>query len=126
MKFSATLPGVAVIGFLAVTMPMALLAVLLHESGHIFTALCLNVAIKELGVCGKGPFIRRSPSLVQNHELMIASAGIVVNLILAMMFPGGRFAVINWILVVSNLIPFFGSDGQRIVRILKAARKTLT
>jgi Zn-dependent protease len=118
MKFSATLPGVAIFGVLAAWMPLGILAALLHECGHILTALYLSVPVLEIGICGRGPFIRRRPASFRDHELAIASAGVVVNLLLALCFAGTQFATVNWILAVSNLIPCFGSDGQRILRLL--------
>jgi Zn-dependent protease len=126
MNFRAHLPrvtytvsGLGVMLLMLVLLPPGVAAILLHELGHIVAALACGVAVREVGVCGKGMFIRRKVSGDRATELVISSAGIFVNLVLAWPLLGSRFATANLVLALFNMIPAFGSDGQRILALLR-------
>ena len=98
---------------------LALLALFLHEGGHILAAWSLGVKVKRVGISHKGMYIVRecgSPS----HNLSIALAGPLLNLLLAGCFrrTAPIFAVLNLGMGLSNLIPAAGSDGQHAWKLL--------
>ena len=120
------LPGVARFGWTQGVLAAGLLGVslALHEAGHILVALLTGTTICECGVSHKGPYIARKAASSGRYELMIASAGICVNILLALALWFGSammhwLAGINLFLAASNMLPLFGSDGQRIVRLLR-------
>ncbi|MGA3046181.1 MAG: site-2 protease family protein [Terracidiphilus sp.] len=95
-------------------------SLLLHEVGHMVTAMSLGVPVREFGLCLYGAYTRRAPSGSQWKETLIAFAGPSVNLLLA--FPclllhriGIQLAFCNLTLFVVNLAPLPSSDGLRIV-----------
>jgi Zn-dependent protease len=100
-------------------------SLLLHECGHALTARWLGVRVQEVGVCLKGPYIRRERALDARQEAVIALGGPMVNAFLAVevwRVGGGLgcwLALFNLVLLVSNLLPFPGSDGQRILSSLQ-------
>lgn len=108
---------------------IALYVIFLHEAAHIAAALWLGINVKRVGVSWKGAYIVREagPPLA---NIMTTLAGPFVNLLLAATWPANhRFAVVNLIFGVSNLLPIWGSDGQRaLAQITKGyrARTVLT
>ena len=90
-----------------------------HEAGHAFTAMATGTRLSAVGFCLRGAYIRRSKARC-GLELLISAAGPAVNLVLAVLLwgsvgIGGWLAQMNAFLVLINLVPFGGSDGQRIV-----------
>ena len=120
MRLTVTKRGLISFILLAILLPFGVLAIVLHECGHLLMAFICKVKVKELGLCAKGAFIRRSPADSHHEELLIASAGIATNLLLAMTFHGTRLATINCAVALVNVIPFLGSDGQRILQTIKS------
>lgn len=51
-------------------------------------------------------------------EFIIASAGPIFSLALALLFENQNFAIINFIIFMSNMMPIYPLDGGRIIRIL--------
>jgi stage IV sporulation protein FB len=97
-------------------------SLLLHEAGHMLVALMLGVPVREFGLCLGGAYNRRGTAGRSRHELLIASAGPLVNLCLvaSMFLPviGPQLAFCNLVLCVMNLLPLPASDGLRILRAL--------
>ncbi len=108
---------------------LLLLSLLLHEAGHIGAAILTDTRIDAVGVCLKGPYIRRQAASSKLADLGIASAGLAVNVVIILAFWNATgvlhwLAALNAYFAVSNLIPFGGSDGQRILRLLRGQTPT--
>lgn len=103
---------------------LLVLSLLLHEAGHIAVALLTGTRVDAAGICLKGPYIRRQVASSKCADLAIASAGLAVNALIILAFWNTTgilhwLAALNAYFAVSNLIPAFGSDGQRILRLLR-------
>jgi Zn-dependent protease len=101
-------------------------SLLLHEMGHMLAATALGVPVREFGLCMGGAYNRRGTASRRRQELLIASAGPMVNLLLicTLFLPliGPQLAYCNLVLCVINLLPLPASDGQRILRALFVSR----
>lgn len=118
--------------------------VLLHEFGHIFTARAFGVKTPDVTLLPIGGVARleRVPERPL-HEFLIALAGPMVNVVIALGLAaagaslnpaslasvdnGGvplidRLAMVNLFLAVFNLIPAFPMDGGRVLRALLASQ----
>jgi Zn-dependent protease len=100
-------------------------SLLLHEMGHMLVALALGVPVREFGLCLGGAYNRRGTASRRRDELLIASAGPLVNLFLVatLILPliGPQLAFCNLVICVMNLLPLPASDGLRILRALFAS-----
>ncbi len=101
-----------------------LLAVVLHELGHIVAMAChgMGVSLLELSPFGLRLIRRQSRMISPGGEITISLAGSVVNLIaggLAWHFCPGRFGLLfgsaSMVLGAFNLLPVQGLDGGRIL-----------
>ena len=91
------------------------IAMLLHECGHLFAALVLGLRIKNVGMkWNKGLYtVRQQGTPLQN--LLVALGGPLANLILfaaASRVP--LFGLANFCYALANMLPIEGSDGYRI------------
>jgi Zn-dependent protease len=100
-------------------------SLLLHEMGHMLVASMLGVPVREFGLCLGGAYNRRGTASRRRQELLIASAGPMVNLLLigSLVLPliGPQLAYCNLVLCVVNLLPLPSSDGLRILRALSGS-----
>ena len=91
------------------------IAMLLHECGHLTAALLLRVRIKKIGMkWNKGLYIVREQGTPQ-QSLLIALAGPFTNLLLigtSLWIP--LFGAANFCYALANMLPIQGSDGYRI------------
>jgi membrane-associated protease RseP (regulator of RpoE activity) len=115
--------GIALMGWRpgAVEGVLVIVCLLLHEVGHMVTAVALGVPVREFGVCGRGAYNRRAHSGRRRTEILISFSGPMMNLCLV--YPshflpiiGNQLALYNLILCIVNLLPIPASDGQRILR----------
>jgi Zn-dependent protease len=117
--------GIALDGW-KLGLPIGLLLVaslLLHEAGHILMALSLRVPVREFGLSMTGAFTRRAYATTRRDEILIAVAGPMMNLLLAipLLFLhhiGSQLAMANLALGIINLLPIPASDGMRILKTL--------
>ena len=94
---------------------LGVLAMLLHECGHLVTAKMLGVRVKKVGFgWRKGIYIRREQGSPL-ESILIALAGPLANII---MIPLSHsvplFALANCCYALGNLLPIDGSDGSRV------------
>lgn len=117
--------------------PYFLLALLLHEAGHLLAARACNVTVTEFGLgwgrklfgfrwrgvdCGVrllpvGAYVRFDLNELQERPLgqqvLILLAGIVVNLVAASATNGTPFSAMNFLLAASNILPLYQQDGWK-------------
>jgi Zn-dependent protease len=96
---------------------LGIIAMLLHECGHLLAALVAGVRIKNVGMkWNKGLYtVREQGTPLQN--LIIAAAGPVTNIVLCSTAPWAPlFALANFCYAMANALPIEGSDGYRIAR----------
>lgn len=91
-----------------------IIALVLHELGHILTALSFSLKIRRVGIDWRGPYtVIQTGTRIQ--EAVTALAGPFVNLLTAILFwnqfPQLRY--ISLILGLTNLIPLWKTDGAR-------------
>lgn len=113
------------------------LAMLLHELGHLVVARICHVPAQELGLgWGKqlyqwqlgsvrfklhalpiGAYVRLDMTRLQqrplDQQVFILLAGIIVNLILAATTAGTMFSLMNLLLATTNLLPLYQQDGWK-------------
>lgn len=112
-------------------------AMLIHELGHLLAARVCRVPAPELGM-GWGPrvwgfsrggvefklhalpvgaYVRFDVRELQrrplSQQVLVLLAGIVVNLCAAALFPGTIFGAMNLLLAATNLLPFYQQDGWK-------------
>lgn len=101
--------------------------VLIHELFHLFSALLLGIDVKSIVILPFGMTLRLSQNVVRypKKEMVIAAAGPLSNvlmLILANFMPYSQnlliFMVVNWSVLLLNLVPVPPLDGGRILRAL--------
>jgi hypothetical protein len=96
------------------------LSLLAHEAGHVTVAQLSGKRVTAVGFCFRGAYNRREAAEGAT-EFAISAAGPAVNLAIAAALnlqPGiaGWLGQLNLIVALFNLLPFGGSDGQRMVR----------
>jgi Zn-dependent protease len=96
------------------TMSLGIIAMVLHEFGHLVTSLMVGIKVKSVGMCMKGMYIvREAGSPMKN--LLVSLAGPLTNVALILLFwhVSTTFTLANFCLAVCNLAPVRGSDGDR-------------
>jgi stage IV sporulation protein FB len=100
--------------------PLAMLACLLHELGHLAVLHWLEIDVKRIRLTAIGAEIVMTEGMSYGQEAAAAFAGPGVNLLLALLFSGlewGKlFAGLNLVLGCFNLLPIGGLDGGRVLR----------
>ncbi|WP_204101386.1 M50 family metallopeptidase [Occallatibacter savannae] len=94
---------------------LGVLAMLLHECGHLVAALLLGLRIKNVGMkWNKGLYtVRQHGTPLQN--LLVSAAGPLANvLLIALAVKIPLFALANFCYALANMLPIEGSDGFRI------------
>lgn len=103
---------------------LGVIAMILHECGHLAAAAALGVRVKRVGVqWNKGFFTVREQGTV-NQNLLIALAGPCVNLLLIIVEPWfPLFSLANVCCVAANMLPIDGSDGFRVAECWRRIRE---
>lgn len=91
--------------------------VVLHELAHMLIAFMMRVKIKEITLLSVGVNAKYEENITLNKELIIASAGPLISLVLAIFLSNINFSIINIIIFITNMVPIYPLDGGRIVRI---------
>ena len=103
---------------------LGLLAMALHETGHLLTSLMVGVKVKGIGLRMKGIYIvREAGTPVKN--LLVSLAGPLTNVALLLLFwhASETFVLANMCFAVCNLAPVKGSDGDRALDCLLLMQK---
>lgn len=114
-----------------------IVALLIHELGHLLAARVCHVAALEFGLgWGRallgfkfrgveyrlhalplGAYVRLDMAELQrrslSHQALILLAGIIVNLIAAALTMGTPFGTVNLLLAATNLLPLYQQDGWK-------------
>src|ERR1700722_2377564 len=96
------------------TLFLGVAAMVLHEFGHLVTALMVGIRVKSVGLCMKGMYVvREAGSPLKN--LMVSLAGPLTNVVLILLFwhVSTTFTLANLCLAICNFAPVRGSDGDR-------------
>lgn len=109
---------------LAGTLFLGLMAMVLHEFGHIATSLMLGIKVKTIGLCMKGMYVVREAGS-PGKNFFISLAGPLTNVALILLFWGHspKFVLANVCLAFFNLVPLKGSDGDRALTCLAQMQK---
>ena len=106
------------------TLLLGILAMVLHEFGHLATSLMVGIKVKNMGLCMKGMYIvREAGSPLKN--LLISLAGPLTNVALILLFwnVSTTFVLANLCIAICNLVPVTGSDGDRALVCLEQMQK---
>lgn len=101
-----------------------IIAMLLHECGHITAVLVLGLHVRKVGIkWNKGLYtVRQGGTAYQN--LLIAAAGPFVNLLLVGRGPWlPLFGMANFCYALANMLPIDGSDGVRVAECWRQLRE---
>lgn len=103
-------------------MTLGILAMLLHEAGHLATALCVRLRIRAVGLGWKGMYLVREAGPLWKN-LTVSFAGPCANLLVSLLWhQHAGFSLANLCFGLVNLLPIEGSDGDRILNYLEKAR----
>lgn len=103
---------------------LGLLAVVLHETGHLISSFAVGLKVKGIGLCRKGFYVVRETG-TPSKNLIVSLAGPLTNIALLAIFwrASNTFTLANMCLAICNLAPIKGSDGDRALDCLRAIQK---
>ncbi len=94
-----------------------ILALFLHELGHILWILLFRYKIEHLRLSIFGFFLKLEHTKEEwVEDLLIYSGGILMNLICFLCVPDPVFQKINLLLLIFNLLPIYPLDGFQVIR----------
>lgn len=97
------------------------LCLVIHELAHVLAAWCFAVPVHGIGIKFKGAYTFRKYAGCRMHDIAIAAAGPLANLLLmvaSFFVPqvGALLAEWNCGIAVMKLLPLPGTDGYRILK----------
>ena len=99
-----------------------LLAMVLHEIGHLCVAQALGLKVKNVGFSFKGMYTVREAGPPEIN-FQVSLAGPLTNLALIALWPVSPvFGLANLFVGLCNLLPIPGSDGKRALNCLREMR----
>ena len=109
---------------------LSIVAMSLHELGHVIASLLQGVPVKDAGLAWKGAYIVRE-SGTPRQNILTSLAGPFTNFLIGfMLWPNYHmmhvwhfFAAMNFVLGAANLLPITGSDGDRIITCWQTIQK---
>ena len=100
-----------------------LLAMVLHEIGHLCVAQALGLRVRNVGFSWKGMYTVREAGPPEIN-LQVSLAGPLTNLALTALWSVSPiFGLANLFVGICNLLPIPGSDGKRALHCLREMRK---
>lgn len=100
-----------------------LLAMVLHEAGHLLAALALGIRVKSVALRWKGLCTVREAG-PPDKNLLVSLAGPFANVLLLLLWHlSPRFGLANICFAAVNLLPINGSDGERALDCLHLMRE---
>ena len=96
-----------------------MLLIIVHELGHIISGLIFKWKLKEIIVLPLG-MISKYDNLVNlslNEEMLVASMGVIFQLVFYMLFIK-KYDYINNTIILFNLLPIIPLDGSKILNVL--------
>ncbi|MGB7547059.1 MAG: hypothetical protein WBM14_04875 [Terracidiphilus sp.] len=98
---------------------LGLLSLGLHEAAHLVTALAVGIKVRGVGFGWKGMYTMREAGPPAKN-LFVSLAGPLANLALLVFWHWSPiFGLANTCMAVVNLLPLKGSDGERILKIIR-------
>jgi Zn-dependent protease len=102
---------------------LGVVAMALHETGHLAAAVALGLKIRTIGFRWKGLYVVReigSPT----KNMLVSMAGPLTNLLLILCWHWSpTFGLANMCFTLCNLFPFEGSDGERALKCWREMQK---
>lgn len=97
------------------------LCLIIHEVAHVLTASFLDVPVQGLGIRLVGAYTFRKYARRRRHDIIIAAAGPMANLVLmyfSFFVPKIGIFLAEWNcgIALMNLLPLPGTDGLRILK----------
>ncbi len=113
----------AIIALLAIIdtqgiMWQSLVAVVVHELGHIAAMLILKVEIRCLRLSCCGILIDGDCCSSFANSIIVALSGPIINIIFFTVMHKSSFGIIMLVTAVFNLLPIIGTDGGDVLRIV--------
>lgn len=96
-----------------------LVAFVIHEIGHLFFILILNVKINsfELSMFGGNLKIQNIENISKYKKFFIYVGGILFNFVFFILFKSTFFGKVNLILLIFNMFPIVSLDGFNIFKL---------
>ncbi|HEX3892731.1 MAG TPA: hypothetical protein VHW46_09185 [Terracidiphilus sp.] len=92
---------------------LGVVAMAVHEAGHLIAAPLVGIKIKTVGLKWKGLYTVREPG-PPARNMLVSLAGPLVNLALLALWPlSPKFGLANVCFAFFNILPIEGSDGER-------------
>ncbi len=102
---------------------VGILAMLIHELGHLIAAPLVGIKIKEVGLTWKGLYTRREAGSPLNN-LLVSLAGPMMNVALLALWPlWPKLGLANFCFAFFNILPIEGSDGERVWKCWRQIRR---
>lgn len=100
-----------------------ILAMALHECGHLISAQVVGLRVKRVGFSWKGLYTVRQAG-PPTSNMLVSLSGPLANLALRVFWPWAPvFGLANLCCGVCNLLPIPGTDGSRVWRYLREVRE---
>lgn len=100
-----------------------LLAMVLHEIGHLCVAQALGLKVKHVGLTWKGMYTVREAGPPEIN-LQVSLAGPLTNLALIPLWAmSPTFGLATLVVGICNLLPISGSDGRRVLNCMREMRE---
>jgi Zn-dependent protease len=102
----------------------SIVGIVAHEAAHVLVGRSMGLRLKRIGVTWRGLYVVRETGAPVTNAI-VSAAGPLINLLLAAFAwrYSPSFALANLVLGLSNLIPTRNSDGTRVLRELRLARR---